>query len=254
MELPPRAPGDELLKPGELRRLRDRVRRVSSHHDLTSVIAYAFDPRTRMLPFVYADLRMAPAGVRAIGSAMVDVGFRKSRVVLQQWKRNFRPSRMRLDGRIPDVCALRSAGARDTGAPHRQTASRSVPWMARPPATDLSTRRSRNSFDLDRITPARPSEPWRSAGCDVGPNPVIDRPPPATNPPNRSRSPSIFSTGHNRRARPGNPGGSHREGGRGGFRRARRARPERNAKRIGVFDLANRDAGYPFPRQSTRIA
>ena len=50
-----------------------------------------FDHRTRMLPFIYADTHMAPAGVRAIGSAMVDSGFDKTRIVLQQWNRNFRP-------------------------------------------------------------------------------------------------------------------------------------------------------------------
>jgi radical SAM superfamily enzyme YgiQ (UPF0313 family) len=46
---------------------------------------------------------MAPAGVRAIGAAMVDAGFEKTRIVLHQWNRNFRPSAMRLDGRIPDL-------------------------------------------------------------------------------------------------------------------------------------------------------
>ena len=35
------------------------------------MIACAFDHRTKMLPFVYANLRMAPAGVRAIGAAML---------------------------------------------------------------------------------------------------------------------------------------------------------------------------------------
>ncbi len=61
-----------------------------------------------MLPFVYAAMRMAPAGVRAIGSAMFDVGFQKTRIVLQQWNRKFRPSQMRLDGRIPDIFMVSS--------------------------------------------------------------------------------------------------------------------------------------------------
>jgi len=61
-----------------------------------------------MLPFVYAATRMAPAGVRAIGSAMVDSGFEKTRIVLQQWNRNFRPSEMRLDGRVPDLFMVSS--------------------------------------------------------------------------------------------------------------------------------------------------
>src|SRR5437667_3915332 len=108
MELPRRARGDELLKPGELTRLRGRLRTVALDHDLASVIACAFDHRTRMLPFIFADTRMAPAGVRAIGSAMVDAGFDKTRIVLQQWNRNFRPSRMQLDGRIPDLFMVSS--------------------------------------------------------------------------------------------------------------------------------------------------
>ena len=61
-----------------------------------------------MLPFIFADTRMIPAGVRAIGSALLDAGFDKTRIVLQQWNRNFRPSQMRLDGRIPDVFMVSS--------------------------------------------------------------------------------------------------------------------------------------------------
>ncbi|MDX2199764.1 MAG: radical SAM protein [Phycisphaerae bacterium] len=108
MELPRRSRGDELLKPGELADLRGRLRTQSRKHDLTTVIACAFDHRTRMLPFIYADMRMAPAGVRAVGSAMADAGFEKTRIVLQQWNRYFRPSQMRLDGRIPDIFMVSS--------------------------------------------------------------------------------------------------------------------------------------------------
>ena len=108
MELPRRARGDELLRPGELTSLRKRLRNMAARHDLATVIACAFDHRTRMLPFVYADLHMAPAGVRAIGSAMLDAGFHKTRIVLQQWNPNFRPSQMRIDGRIPDLFMVSS--------------------------------------------------------------------------------------------------------------------------------------------------
>ncbi|MEK6675449.1 MAG: radical SAM protein [Planctomycetota bacterium] len=103
MELLRRSRGDETLKPGEMLNLRQRLRRLAARHDLTTVISCAFDHRTRMLPFVYAPLRMSPAGVRAIGSAMVDAGFPKTRIVLQQWNPNFRPTLMRVDGRIPDI-------------------------------------------------------------------------------------------------------------------------------------------------------
>lgn len=109
MELPRRNRGDELLRPGALTDLRARLRQMAGRHsDLSTVIACAFDHRTRMLPFIYADMRMAPAGVRAVGSAMADVGFEKTRIVLQQWNRNFRPSKMRIDGRVPDLFMVSS--------------------------------------------------------------------------------------------------------------------------------------------------
>jgi hypothetical protein len=108
MELPRRQRGDELLEPGKLSALRLRLRNMARDHDLTTVIACAFDHRTRMLPFIYADMRMVPAGVRAIGSALFDAGFAKTRIVLQQWNRNFRPSQARLDGRVPDIFMVSS--------------------------------------------------------------------------------------------------------------------------------------------------
>ncbi|MFZ2445107.1 MAG: radical SAM protein [Syntrophobacteraceae bacterium] len=108
MELPCRACGDEVLRTGEMAGLRRRLRNLAAGHDLTTVIACAFDHRTRMPPFFYADVKMAPAGVRAIGAAMADAGFPRTRIVLQQWNRNFRPSRMRVDGRVPDLFMVSS--------------------------------------------------------------------------------------------------------------------------------------------------
>jgi radical SAM superfamily enzyme YgiQ (UPF0313 family) len=108
MELPRRAPGDILLPAGEMTGIRQRLRAIADQHDLASVIVCAFDHRTRILPFVFADTRMVPAGVRAIGAALVDSGFSKTRIVLQQWNKNFAPSRMQLDGRIPDMLLVSS--------------------------------------------------------------------------------------------------------------------------------------------------
>ncbi|HQL54715.1 MAG: radical SAM protein [Phycisphaerae bacterium] len=108
MELPRRARGDELLPPGALAVVCDRLRGLARHQDLVSVVACAFDHRTRMLPFIYADTRMAPAGARAIGSALVAAGFPKTRIVLQQWNPNFHPAEMRLDGRRPDLFLVSS--------------------------------------------------------------------------------------------------------------------------------------------------
>ncbi len=108
MELPSRQRGDKQLRPGEMVDLRMRLRNLAPKNDLSSVIACAFDHRTRILPFIGCDLRMVPAGVRAIGSAMADVGFSKTRIVLQQWNKNFRPLQMRIDGRMPDLFMVSS--------------------------------------------------------------------------------------------------------------------------------------------------
>lgn len=108
MELICRPAGDRLLPAGELTAILRRLRKIAAGHDLATVIAYAFDARTRMLPFMFGDTRIAPAGVRAVGSAMVEAGFVKTRIVLQQWNRFFRPSAMRLDGRVPDLFMVSS--------------------------------------------------------------------------------------------------------------------------------------------------
>lgn len=103
MELPCRKQNDRLLPPGELTDIRARLRRIAPQHDLATVLVCSFDHRTRILPFVLADVRMVPAGVRAVAAALLDSGFEKTRVVLQHWNRNFDPALMRLDGRIPDL-------------------------------------------------------------------------------------------------------------------------------------------------------
>ena len=108
MELPRRTPGDELLPSGALLALRMRLRGRAAASGLTTVIACAFDHRTRMLPFIVADTRMAPAGVRSLAAEMLDAGFYRTRIVLQQWNPNFRPSRARLEGRSPDLLLISS--------------------------------------------------------------------------------------------------------------------------------------------------
>ncbi len=108
MELPCRAKGDQLLPPGELVDIRRRLRLRADQHDLTSVVVGAFEHRTRMMPFNLAPMWMVPAGARAIGSALLDSGLTKTRIVLQQWSRRFRPSLARLDGRVPDLLLISS--------------------------------------------------------------------------------------------------------------------------------------------------
>ena len=103
MELPRRQSDDVFLPDGAFRSALGRLRQRSDAQGLRIAIVYAFDFRTRMLPYWYADKRMAPASVRTLGDVLHAAGFKHMRIVLQQWTPNFRPSEARLDGRPLDM-------------------------------------------------------------------------------------------------------------------------------------------------------
>jgi radical SAM superfamily enzyme YgiQ (UPF0313 family) len=108
MELPKRPLGDEFIRPGGYRELSDRLRANPKMRELTALIMYAFDKRTRLLPFLFADWRIIPAGVRAVCDSLEGAGLTKSRIVFQLWSPNVRPSRSRIDGRAPDILLVSS--------------------------------------------------------------------------------------------------------------------------------------------------
>ena len=164
MERPRRPRGNELLKPGALRDIRRRLREVAPKHDLTTVIACAFDHRTRMLPFIYADTHMAPAGVRGIGSAMAESGFEKTRIVLQQWNKNFRPSQMRLDGRVPDLFMVSSMGLHSQRCMEMIRDARRIDPASRPLIIAGGPHAVYQPYELFGPAPHGPSDP---AGPDV---------------------------------------------------------------------------------------
>ncbi len=98
MELPARPKGDQHTRAGEYPALRRRIAVAAAGLSIPTVVVYAFDFRTRLLPYYFTSRRMAPAGPRAVGAALHDSGLTKTRIVLQQWNPNFRPSKGRLDG------------------------------------------------------------------------------------------------------------------------------------------------------------
>jgi len=108
MELPRRRRDDVYLPDGAFRSRVAALRAIGDAHDLAIGIMYAFDFRTRMLPFWYADKRMAPCSVRLLGDVLHEAGFRNLRIVLQQWSPKVRPSRMRLQGRPLDILLISS--------------------------------------------------------------------------------------------------------------------------------------------------
>lgn len=103
MELPRRKNQDVYLPDGAFRSILASLRRFTDAHDLNIGIVYSFDFRTRMLPYWYADKRMAPCCVRTLADCLWAAGFRNIRVILQQWTPNFKPSQAKLNGKPLDI-------------------------------------------------------------------------------------------------------------------------------------------------------
>src|SRR5262249_30364424 len=103
MELPLRKKNDVYLRDGAFRDKIEALRTLTNAHDLAIGIFYAFDFRTHMLPFWYADKRMSPCSVRLLGDVLNAAGFTNVRIVLQQWSPNVRPGLMELNGRPLDI-------------------------------------------------------------------------------------------------------------------------------------------------------
>ena len=108
MELPSRPKGDKFTNPGEYPELRRQIRAAAAGLSIPTVVVYAFDKRTRLLPYFFSAGRMAPAGARSVGTALHDSGLTKIRIVLQQWNPNFRPSQARLEGEPIEMLLISS--------------------------------------------------------------------------------------------------------------------------------------------------
>ncbi len=108
MELPSRAKQDRYTLPGEYNDLEYRLRSNPETKTIPTCVAYAFDFRTRLGPYLFIDMKLVTAGPRAVGSALKGAGFEKTRIVLKQWNRNFQPSKARIDGEVPEMLLVSS--------------------------------------------------------------------------------------------------------------------------------------------------
>jgi radical SAM superfamily enzyme YgiQ (UPF0313 family) len=108
MELPSRLKSDRYTRPGEYLELEHRLRANRDHADIPILVAYAFDFRTRMGPFLFADMKLLTAGPRAIAAALYNAGFTRLRIVQRQWNRYLRPSLARFEGRPPQMLFVSS--------------------------------------------------------------------------------------------------------------------------------------------------
>lgn len=108
MELPSRPKNDRYTRPGQYGKVERRLRAYADAATIPTLVCYAFDYRTRLGPFLFADTRLLTAGPRAIGAALANAGFTRTRVVLRQWNRSFQPSEARFDGQPPQLLFVSS--------------------------------------------------------------------------------------------------------------------------------------------------
>ena len=108
MELPRRANDDRFVAPGRYRELESQVHRRVANQDVPALFVYAFDPRTRLGPFLYVDKTLIPGAPSAVGAALNAAGFRNVRVVMQQWNPRIRPSLARINGKVPELLLVSS--------------------------------------------------------------------------------------------------------------------------------------------------
>ncbi|MEO1996749.1 MAG: radical SAM protein [Planctomycetaceae bacterium] len=110
MELPRRSPEDVYIPDGAYPELMHELRVASGSSDWSSVLYYCFDNHTRLMPFRWLDKRVVPCGVRTVAGCLLEAGFDQTRIVLQQWTPNFRPSATVRSGRKIDILLVSSMG------------------------------------------------------------------------------------------------------------------------------------------------
>jgi radical SAM superfamily enzyme YgiQ (UPF0313 family) len=109
MELAVRKDSDRFVKQSAYGALQARLRRQAGKlGEIPTVVLSAFDRSTRLLPFLFYDTLMFPAGAGAIANALNQAGFARTRAVFQLWNPNFKPSRARFDGRAIEMLLISS--------------------------------------------------------------------------------------------------------------------------------------------------
>ncbi|MCI0640206.1 MAG: radical SAM protein [Gemmataceae bacterium] len=108
MELPSRPKNDRYTPPGRYNELEKRLRNNPETAKISSLVCYAFDYRTRLGPFLFADVSLLTAGPRAVAACLTNAGFAKTRIILRQWNPNFKASQARVDDEVPELLLVSS--------------------------------------------------------------------------------------------------------------------------------------------------
>lgn len=108
MELLGRPKNDRYTRPGEYTELERGLRSNPECAKVPVLVCYSFDMRTRIGPYLFADMRLLTAGVRAIGSALYSAGFTKIRIAQRQWNPRLKVHQAQLDGEVPQMLFVSS--------------------------------------------------------------------------------------------------------------------------------------------------
>ena len=155
--------------PASISKSKHRLRDNPHHSRIPVLVVYSFDFRTRLGPFLFADMRLLTAGPRAVAGALYNAGFTRNRIVLNQWNPNFRPSKARFDGDLPQMLFVSSMQIH-SAAPMKPSrtpiASVKIGHSSWPAAPRPSTSRGTSSASAPRAsTPPTWRSPAKSSSC-----------------------------------------------------------------------------------------
>ena len=187
MELPSRPKADRYTRPGEYNELERRLRANPACGEMPVLVTYAFDWRTRLGPFLYADMRLLNAGPRAVAAALHSAGFTKVRIVQRQWNRELRPSEARFDGAPPQMLLVSSMQIHSASA-YELIADAYRLGEARPlilaggakAIYERHNQEVRDAIPKDRLVEWKASQGWEPLCAALG-LPVPNEPFPLTN-------------------------------------------------------------------------
>jgi radical SAM superfamily enzyme YgiQ (UPF0313 family) len=108
MELPSRPKNDRYTKPGQYNQLERSLRDNPETANIPVLVCYAFDMRTRLGPFLFADMSLLTAGPRAIAGALHSAGFVNTRIVMRQWNTRLKTNEARINGQPPQILCVSS--------------------------------------------------------------------------------------------------------------------------------------------------
>ncbi len=116
MELPTRSAADRFTTPGRYRELETQIRRRVQESDIPILFIYAFDPRTRLGPFVFVDKTLIPAP-RGLWAPRIRRGLPQRSLGVAAVESPYPAQRARFAGKPPEVLMISAMQIHSAGVP-----------------------------------------------------------------------------------------------------------------------------------------